>query len=46
MKQKLKNKLLKINTNIYVWIPKKQTQKIDNYENTIHIHYPVYFYCN
>lgn len=46
MKQKLKTQLFKKNTNTYIWIPKKQTQKLNNYENNVHIHYPVYIYCN
>ena len=46
MKQKLEKQLFKKNANTYIWIQKKQTQKINKNESIIHIHFPVYIYCN
>ena len=45
MKQKLEKQLFKKNANIYL-DSKKQTQKLNKNESIIHIHFPVYIYCN
>ncbi len=46
MKQNLKNRIFKKNSNTYIWVQKKETQKLKKHENIIHIYYPVYIYCN